>query len=251
MSKRFGDRLKATRERSTKGRKGYLTCAILGQHIGVSAEMVSRWERGYRLEYGDQEPKPTRDQLIRTLAVLCEYNCINSQEEISDLLGTDYESLDETETRIVFRNFGYRRSQQVAKRAIVMAIILLVPVLIFPKGAQDVLQFVLGPRMLMAYSPEIVNHSNGWCSAWPTEITDEWYGAKLRFPSGVNVGDFDKAPYYIYFQGRWVGPAIAHPQGFDMERGVWVIETSQWWRALFPASLDVHSWRLDYTCSGP
>jgi hypothetical protein len=95
----------------------------------------------------------------------------------------------------------------------------------------------------------ILEHSNGWCSAWPLRMEMVDYGGKLYFSSRVAVREFEESPHYVYFQDRWVGPAIARVHGYSEEKQMWVFETTMWWLQLFPQALNMLSWRYDYLCS--
>ncbi|MHB8625509.1 MAG: hypothetical protein ACYDBJ_00760 [Aggregatilineales bacterium] len=95
-----------------------------------------------------------------------------------------------------------------------------------------------------------VKYPNGWCAAMPTSLSsDEMAKDHVVISDTVPLGDFEQHPYYVYFDGQYVGADVANLEG-DNTQHQWQFTISPAWVTTHSSWIQPSLWHIDYRCSG-
>lgn len=73
-----------------------------------------------------------------------------------------------------------------------------------------------------------------------------WQGANPNYEVWFPLDAGAHAPFYIYYDGNYVGPDVLAPHG--LHSGTTRFGVSTIWAILHPGWANASKWRIDYTC---
>ena len=94
-----------------------------------------------------------------------------------------------------------------------------------------------------------VKYPNGWCAAMPTSVrSDGMAKYQMVMSDKAPLGDFEQHPYYVYFDGQYVGADVVILDGDNIQQRQWQFTISPVWVTTHVNWIQPSHWQIDYRC---